>query len=308
MTWRVSSNVLSILLIVPTYSFCMEEDVDLPRSVPVNSRGFVAGTLIMTPKGLCPIELTKPADRALTYDFNTRCPIEDRVVDIVKRKANEVVEIETENDTIIVHPQHRFLTEKEDWVQAKELLKTDILRSMLHGSKIIRTALIKKDVELYCLAMKNNHNYFVSRDGVLVHNVLPAIIVAAAAGIQSAAAAVSAYIAANFTASVGISIFGIAVVMGGGRNNNQMDRHDDNAPTIEEKKITNKEAGANAAKVGAVRVKIDNPPREAPVYKTPDGRLISPDETSHKGGVWKEIDRNGNRKATLDEDLNVIGD
>jgi hypothetical protein len=287
----------------------MEEDADLPRSVSIDGRGFVAGTLIVTPKGLCPIELTKPADKAFTYDFNNKCPIEDCVVDIVRRKSNEVVEIETENSTIIVHPQHRFFTETKDWVQAKELLKTDILRTRLHGSKIIRTALIKKDVELYCLAMKNNHNYFVSRDGVLVHNVLPAIIVAAATGIQSAAAAVYAYIAANFTASVGVSFFGIgaAVVMGGGRNNNRMDMHADNAPNIAEKKITNKEADANAAKVGAVRVKIDNPPKGLPVYKTPDGRLISPDIDGHKGGTWKEIGKDSERKATLDENLKVIG-
>ena len=41
---------------------------------------------------------------------------------------------------------------------------------------------------------------------------------------------------------------------------------------------------------------------------TDGNRFYTRDNSGHKGGVWKEVDRNGTRIRTLDERLNPIGD
>jgi pretoxin HINT domain-containing protein/putative RNase toxin 21 of polymorphic toxin system len=276
-------------------------------------KGFVAGTVVMTATGLKPIEQIKPNEKVISYNFKAKCPIEDKVLDIVKRKTSELVEIETETDTLQVHPQHRFFSKKEGWIQAKDLLEDfDELSSIIRDSKIIRTARIKKDVELYCLSIKDNHNFFVSKDGVLVHNVVPLAILGAWAAVKGTLAAVAAYTAANTTVSVSVSVGGVAI-MGVLQNMFHRNRHEDlihpsidirpnNVPTIEYKQRTNKESRKVAEDMGYVEDKQKSRSHGQPVFKHPKkDTWITPDTEGHNGGTWKEMDRKDRRIRTIDD-------
>jgi len=71
---------------------------------------------------------------------------------------------------------------------------------------------------------------------------------------------------------------------------------------------TSKEASQAALRNGWTEVKGVKSGNERVFYNSENGRYYSRDNTSHIGGAWKEVDRNGNRLWTVDENLIRIGE
>ena len=159
--------------------------------------------------------------------------------------------------------------------------------------------------EFYCLSINEAHNYFVSKNNVFVHNE-PLTLTLFTIG------------SFEFTVKVAFpAIIGGCLWLGQKIRGKKF--VDDstilksaaigtmaNGGLILYKGMTNKEAKQKAKEKGYDKeVKIDNN-KNAPVYENDKGKRISPDIDQHGPSVWKEVDRNGKRIASLDENLNPI--
>lgn len=71
-------------------------------------------------------------------------------------------------------------------------------------------------------------------------------------------------------------------------------------------RITTPQARDLADRLGFRQVRRDWNTHGQAVFEK-DGRYITPDVDSHSGGTWKELNSRGQRIATLDHELNVIG-
>ncbi|MDB4919071.1 Hint domain-containing protein [Mucilaginibacter sp.] len=79
--------------------------------------------------------------------------------------------VELQNGTIFeVTPDHRFLT-KGEWREIQELYPGDELENIVGEPVAIKnTGSITRSAVVYNFSVWDNENYFVTEEGVLVHN------------------------------------------------------------------------------------------------------------------------------------------
>jgi len=240
------------------------------------AEGFVSGTMVKTPTGYIPIDQLKENDDIISYDFeNTICVI-DTISKIKKNRTNRIIQIKVNDQIIEVAPEHKFYCPlaKQRWMQAQGLKQHNfILKNILELIRIDNIIEIEKEIDIYCLTVENNHNFFVSEQDIFVHNFAIPFL-----------SAIIAWFAANFEISIGVGIGGLILAKG----------------------LSNGDAKKKAKEWGYKEDK--NPPFNShgkPAFKKGQ-TWITPDRDGHNGGVWKEMDKKGNRKATLDDKGNKI--
>ncbi|MHC4621013.1 MAG: polymorphic toxin-type HINT domain-containing protein, partial [Planctomycetota bacterium] len=132
---------------------------------------FPADTVISTTEGDVPIAEVNVGDLVWSYDTKTGQTERSRVVNIFKRRAERVVALAIGNDVLEVTPEHPFWIPQRGWVRAGELVGGDSLLTC-EGEvlKISETKPLQKKVDVYNIEVDGYHNYFVSRQRVLVHN------------------------------------------------------------------------------------------------------------------------------------------
>lgn len=138
------------------------------------SEGFIAGTLIKTQNGYVPIEQLKENDLVISYDFKRASLTEDAIIGIKKEKTKKVIQLNMQDQVLEVSPDHKFYCPmiKGNWVKAKDLpVNHFLLKDVSELIKIDAIKEIDKETEVYTLSIKNNHNFFVSQQNILVHNV-----------------------------------------------------------------------------------------------------------------------------------------
>ena len=137
---------------------------------------FLAGTKVHTRDSLINIEDVKEGDYVLSYNFKDRKNVFNRVKQLLIHEDNseDVYELTINSKILKVTEKHRFYVENElqyGWVEAKNLKVND--RVMLLTNKLYTIDKIEKHSHngtVYNLEVENDHNYFVSSDGILVHN------------------------------------------------------------------------------------------------------------------------------------------
>ena len=131
---------------------------------------FVKGTLISTEKGFKPIEEVVVGDRVWSYNETKQLNELKEVVTLFNNNTSEIIKITADGVIIECTPTHPFYINK-NWVAASKIKKGDHL-FLKDGSKlkILSTELYVRDEEVYNFEVKDNHNYFVSDQAVLVHN------------------------------------------------------------------------------------------------------------------------------------------
>lgn len=142
------------------------------------SEGFIAGTLVKAKDRYVPIELIKPDDTVLTYNFKNKNIEEGKVKSVKVNHYSSCISLIANNTEILVSPDHRFYCpmNKKRWTLAKDIKSGDyILRNIKDLIKIDNAAEIKSENNFYCLSIENNHNYFMSSQDILVHNFVIAI-------------------------------------------------------------------------------------------------------------------------------------
>ena len=132
---------------------------------------FPAGTKVHTQWGLADIEKLEVGVPVLTYNEETGEQVYKKVKKVMRRMTRRMCALELSNDTTLeVTPEHRFFSNGE-WIPIEELNVNDTLQLKDNSIVVIDNKIIFPTfVEVYNLEIEDNENYYVTEEGVLVHN------------------------------------------------------------------------------------------------------------------------------------------
>ena len=132
---------------------------------------FPAGTKVHTQWGLADIEKLEIGVPVLTYNEETGEQEYKKVKKVMRRMTRRMCALELSNGTTLeVTPEHRFFSNGE-WTPIEELNVNDILQLKDNSIVVIENKIIFPTfVEVYNLEIEDNENYYVTEEGVLVHN------------------------------------------------------------------------------------------------------------------------------------------
>ena len=132
---------------------------------------FPAGTKVHTQWGLADIEKLEIGVPVLTYNEETGEKEYKKVKKVMRRMTRRMCAMELSNGTTLeVTPEHRFFCDGE-WTPIEELNVNDTLQLKDNSIVVIENKIIFPTfVEVYNLEIEDNENYYVTEEGVLVHN------------------------------------------------------------------------------------------------------------------------------------------
>lgn len=130
---------------------------------------FTADTLVLTKHGAKRIADVAPGDKILTYNSQGEVST-SQVSEALRFKNDHYFMV---NKQIKVTKMHRFFT-KDGWKRVRDLQIGDVLqKSDGTFEAVFSKELVRIDISVYNLEIKNDHNFFVSsngKSGYLVHN------------------------------------------------------------------------------------------------------------------------------------------
>ena len=132
---------------------------------------FPAGTKVHTQWGLANIERLEVGVPVLTNNEQTGEQEYKRVLKVTKRMTQRMCVIELSGgETLQVTPEHRFFSNRE-WIAIADLGIGDTLQSKNGVLLVIENKIIlSKFTEVFNIEVEDNENYYVTEDGILVHN------------------------------------------------------------------------------------------------------------------------------------------
>ena len=132
---------------------------------------FPAGTKVHTQWGLADIEKLEVGVPVLTYNEEMGEQEYKKVKKVMRRMTHRMCALELSNgSTIEVTPEHRFFCNGV-WTPIEELNVNDTLQLKDNSIVVIDNKIIFPTfVEVYNLEIEDNENYYVTEEGVLVHN------------------------------------------------------------------------------------------------------------------------------------------
>lgn len=138
----------------------------------VNGACFVAGTLVHTENGLIPIEDIEAQDRIWAYEAGLKKPVISNVVQSFKKTWHRFRQIITPGDTLLATNKHPFyIPALERYIPADSLRKGMQVLSLAGTLLTIQAATTVDTVAtVYNFEVASQHNYYVGKAGVLVHN------------------------------------------------------------------------------------------------------------------------------------------
>ncbi len=136
--------------------------------------GFLSGTLVKVSNGYIPIEELKEGDKVICFDFKGSC-IERSVTHIEHKGASRFFRVVVNGEEIVVADDHIFYLPLEGkWVKAEELkVGHSLLKNCLEFVKVGHILEIVTHDIAYDLTVEEYHNFCVSREDILVHNIIP---------------------------------------------------------------------------------------------------------------------------------------
>jgi hypothetical protein len=132
--------------------------------------GVSVDTVIETSNGPKEIGLVKVGDKLLC--FNNNLSTEERsVISIEEIETNKVVEITTKDDVTISVAAEQMLFVPMKWVRADQLSLGDVLFKKDHTLMGIKSICHKDEpTKLRFIIVDENHNFFASKNGIIIHN------------------------------------------------------------------------------------------------------------------------------------------
>jgi Pretoxin HINT domain len=148
----------------PTFT----EVIDSP-SWSASLECFGAGTLVRTIDGPRAIESIHVGDRVLSQDTSTGVLGFQPVLAIHHTKSAATVSVTLDGETILATGIHRFWKAGQGWVTARDLKPGDRVRALGSVSRVkaVDTA---PSQPVYNLDVADNHDFFVGKQGLLVHD------------------------------------------------------------------------------------------------------------------------------------------
>lgn len=157
-----------------TYVYDLEGENVYKGTWPDSEGGkacFAGDTLIYTSDGDKAIETLQVGDKVKSANAFLNI-IEDKpITKIIKHEANNLVEITTKDDKIITTGDHPFNEKEKGVTPARCLEKGDILDTGdLLGSEVKSVKTLNSVRKVYEIVVEDNHNYYVGKKHILVHN------------------------------------------------------------------------------------------------------------------------------------------
>jgi tetratricopeptide (TPR) repeat protein len=151
----------------PTYTSFITEP--LPQARMPHHSCFGAGTLVRTLGGPKAIESIQVGDRLLSQDPSTGSMEFRSVVAVYHNKPSPTLRLSIGGEPIVVTGIHRFWKAGTGWTMARELKPGDRLRAV--GGVVEVQSTEKSEVQpVFNLEVAENRDYFVGKQGMLVHD------------------------------------------------------------------------------------------------------------------------------------------
>jgi hypothetical protein len=134
---------------------------------------FAAGTPVLTPDGVRPIEEIQVGDLVLSRDqFNIEGEVRARPVEKLRRGNAEIIELIIGGQVIRATALHPFFVRARGWTAAEDLIPGDLLATDGEGWIALQS---RRDtgeiVPVFNFDVAHDHTYFVgSGPGIWVHN------------------------------------------------------------------------------------------------------------------------------------------
>lgn len=141
------------------------------RAESVCPMSFAEDTEVMTAEGEQAIQNIEVGDQVWAYNEQTDKMGWYPVSRIFQRIATTLLVIALANDTIAVTPEHPFFVDGKGWCDAALLQKGDqLLTKDENAAFILSIDTLVGQYRVYNFEVEEAHNYFVSEEGILVHN------------------------------------------------------------------------------------------------------------------------------------------
>ena len=135
---------------------------------------FTAGTLILTDKGLVPIEQISSGDRVWSENPVTGECGYKTVVKTFKNQVDTIVTVGFNDEIIETTVNHPFWVVGQGWTSASKLKKGDMVKDS-DGAIIqiqsVKVCSFKTPTDVYNFEVADWHTYFVGASCILVHNM-----------------------------------------------------------------------------------------------------------------------------------------
>ncbi len=63
-----------------------------------------------------------------------------------------------------------FYVQDKGWIKVKDLQANYVLKTEGSKTELIKTTVLVKEEKVYNIEVEGNHNYFISKSKILVHN------------------------------------------------------------------------------------------------------------------------------------------
>lgn len=139
-------------------------------SGPIQPECFVAGTPVMTHKGLTSVDRVRTGDLVLSRDLSSGSLAWKPVIVATQRPPEATKEIQTSSQSLRCTGGHLFWVSGKGWVKASELKPADVLHCAGEPTVVMDV----KDMPpapTFNLSVSDNANYFVGSELVLTHDV-----------------------------------------------------------------------------------------------------------------------------------------
>ena len=131
---------------------------------------FVAGTPVMTNKGLCAIERVRTGDLVLSRDLESGTLGWKPVITATQRPPEPTKEIQTSSQKMRCTGGHLFWISGKGWEKASNLKPGDVLHAASDPTIVMKVDTMPAAIT-YNLLVADNANYFVGEELVLSHDV-----------------------------------------------------------------------------------------------------------------------------------------
>ena len=134
---------------------------------------FIAGTIVLAGVGKVAIETLEVGDYVWAWDEETGDVRLKLVVETYVNETDELTHVWVNGEEITTTPGHPFYSPIKGWTDAAKLRAGDIL-VLVNGEYVVvekvQHELLESPVKVYNFQVENYHTYYVSDNGVLVHN------------------------------------------------------------------------------------------------------------------------------------------
>ncbi len=146
--------------------------VPMPPAPPPRSSShscFAAGTAVRTIEGTRPIETIRVGDRLIVQDTRSGALRYTPVVAVFHNRPNATLKVTVGGEAVVATGIHRFWKAGKGWTMARDLKPGDPIRT-LGGVAAVESVEADRVQPVFNLEVADGRDFFVGREGVLVHD------------------------------------------------------------------------------------------------------------------------------------------